>query len=213
MPSSSIKLHPAMSPWVFSRVKNKWAMPTRPSANRNQVGFDTVHSSRASSCCILEPGVTSWEQCQGQANHYLQLMTSWISHTLKFLLSFFLLNCLCLLLIPRDKDFQQFAVFGKRPESPEISHQSCTHQETSAGFPGTWSSTLLSPGLMSRAVTQHKVTEWVRDSSPYSTTVTDSFLEHISAPTCLSAVPQLLLCAQIQLSATRAVPGAFSSLQ
>ncbi|TRZ25979.1 hypothetical protein HGM15179_001102, partial [Zosterops borbonicus] len=36
LPSSSIKLHSSMSPRVLSGVKNKRAMSTRPSANRNQ---------------------------------------------------------------------------------------------------------------------------------------------------------------------------------
>lgn len=198
MPSSSIKLHPSMSPWVLSRVKNKWAMSTRRSANRNQVGLDTVLSSCASSCCILEPGMTSWEQRQGQANHYLQLITSWISHTLKFLLSLFLSNCFCLLLILSASSLEQgfptiYSVWRKagvsrdQPSKLHSSGDKCwlhRHVEQRFPLPREWFVVPeLSPSVRS---------QWMRDSSSYSTTVRDSFPEHNSAPTCLSAVPQLL---------------------
>lgn len=202
MPSSSIKFHPSMSPWVFIQVKNEWAMSTRHSANRNQVVLDTIFSSCASSCCILEPGVTSWEQCQGQANHYLQLMTFWRLYTLKFLLSLFPLNSS---LSSFGFDFKLFGtriiIFSvwKRPESLQISLHSPEDK--------WW---------------LHRHVKWcfllpkerfvVLELSP----TIRSFIHSYSTTQLLTAFLLFLNCCisvQIKLSAALEVPGAFSSLQ
>lgn len=136
-----------MNPWVFSQVKNKWAMSARRCANRNQVVFDTISVSNASSCCILDPGVTSWEQRQGQGNHYLLLMTLWRLYALKFLL--FLLNSSLSSFGFDHKLFGTRMIFFSVWRRARLCRQALTPaltRRTNAGFADVWNAAFLSPG-------------------------------------------------------------------
>lgn len=146
----------------------RWCLTQYLQAMRHPVAF-------------LIPSMTSWEQCQGQANHYLQLMTWWRLYTLEFLFLLFLLNS-SLSSLGFDCTLSGtriiFSVFGKRPESPQTSLHAHSHQKNECWLADIWNGASPQGAVCSSlAVTHHKAPR--------------SFLQHEPTPSCLSALAEL----------------------